>query len=399
LVIKHDRTEEDTMAFTALFKGLRVVDFTQVLSGPFATMLLADAGADVVKIEKPQTGDPTRQWGPPFVYGESLYFAAFNRGKRSVAWDLHDPKDRCSVKKLLGSADVLVENFRPGWMAQWGLDADTLLAENPRLIYCSIKGYRADSHNANRPGVEVLLEAESGLMAITGSEAGDDPVRLGIAAIDMMTGAFAVAQIASMLYRREKTGKGGAITVSLEETADLMMTHPWLLYLRAGAIYPRSGSAHASIAPYEAFRTQDRPIILGAIDDTAFQRLAETLGEPQWVDRDEWRTNEDRVLHRSALKTAIEAKLSQHPAAHWHALFVSRGLPVALVNSVDQAAKAWSNSPIPKLSAYHRLLGQLTWPTSPWLSDGGTVLPPPELGEHTQQFPAAWQNTIEGSNN
>ena len=386
------------MAFTALFKGLRVVDFTQVLSGPFATMLLADAGADVVKIEKPQTGDPTRQWGPPFD-GASLYFAAFNRGKRSVSWDLHNPKDRDRMKTLLGSADVLVENFRPGRMAQWGLDADTLLAAHPRLIYCSVKGYREDGHNANRPAVEVLLEAESGLMGITGSESGDDPVRLGVAAIDMMTGTFAVAQIASMLYRREKTGKGGAITVSLEETADLMMTHPWLLYLKAGAIYPRSGSAHASIAPYEAFHTQDRPIILGAIDNTAFERLADTLGVPDWVDREEWRTNEDRVLHRSALKAAIEAKLSLHPAAYWQALFVSRGLPVALVNSVDQAAEAWRNSPIPKLSAYHRLLGQLTWPTSPWLSEGGAVLPPPELGEHTQQFPAMWQHTIEGSNN
>ncbi len=360
-------------------------------------MLLADAGAEVIKVERPIQGDPTRQWGPPFIQGESLYFASFNRGKKSVVLDLHQPGDRARAQRLALAADVVVENFRPGWMSQAGLDAGTLCAANPRLIYCEIKGYRRDGAMARRPAVEVTLEAQSGLMDITGSRERPEPVRQGVAAIDMMTGVLAVAGIFSALYRREQTGRGDRVAVSLEETAGLMMTHPWLMYVVAGAEYPRSGSAHPSIAPYEAFATADRPIIIGAIDDGQFRRLAEALEEPLWAEREAWRTNAARVKDRAALKEALEQKLRTHPASYWETVLTPLGLLAAEVQSVAEAARRWHEGASPKLTATHARLGDLAWPTSPGRAEGGPVLPPPLLDEHREDVRPLWQNSADRS--
>jgi crotonobetainyl-CoA:carnitine CoA-transferase CaiB-like acyl-CoA transferase len=361
---------------------IRVLDFSQVLSGPFATMLLADGGAEVIKVEHPTQGDVTRHWGPPFLADQSLYFLAFNRGKKSLTLDLHDPRDQAIARQWAHRADVVVENFRPGVMARFGLDDHSLRRDHPGLIYAAIRGYRPTSARAADGAVEVVLEAEAGLMAMTGDPDGREPVRLSVAAIDMMAGVFLVARVFEALYRREQTGMGETVIVYLGEVAQLMMTHPWLLALNADYDYPRMGSRHPNIAPYEAFVTRDRPLILGAMNDAQFQQLSKALGYPQWADDPRWKTNADRVRDRERLHQAIEAILRERSASEWQTVFTRAGVLCAVVHTPRAAAQAWLASAVPKLTAHHPRCGPLTWPTSPFRPEGGEVLPPPELGQH-----------------
>ncbi|MCF8565812.1 CoA transferase [Alicyclobacillus tolerans] len=377
-------------------EGIRVLDFTQILSGPFATMLLADAGAEVVKVERPKSGDPTRHWGPPFIEDESIYFAAFNRGKHSVELDLKKTEDLNRLRDLACTADVIVENIRPGSLEKHGLAYRDLCKLNPRLIYVSIRGYSEHSTRANDPGLEVIMEAESGLMSITGPGEGGDPVRLGVAAIDMMTGVFAVSWIYSLLYQRERTGQGGYAAVSLEETTALMMTHPWLMYLKAGMDYKASGTAHPSIAPYEVFRTQDKRLMLGAVDDAQFERLAHLLGVSDWLQRPEWATNSQRVENRLQLHQAIEEHLLTNTAEYWREKLAEAKLPVGIVEPVSSAAKQWSESQMPRLHANHPTLGALEWPGSPGMSRDGEVCPPPLLGDWNELVFRKWFTTGRG---
>lgn len=356
--------------------GVRILDFTQVLSGPLATMLLADAGADVVKVERPPGGDLTRQWGPPFVEEESVYFAAFNRGKRSICLDLTRAEDQVIARRLAGVCDVVIENLRPGALERLGLGYRDVLADNPRVIYLSIRGYRPESPRASDPALEVILEAESGMMSITGSGNGEY-VRQGVAVIDMMTGMAAVGKIMEALYRRAVSGEGGHQVVSLEETAGLMMTHPYVMYLVGGAAYPPSGTTHPSIAPYEHFRTGDRAIILGAVNDGEFYRLAKALGHEEWSDHPVWSTNAGRVRDREAVHEAIEAVLRTESADHWVEVFRAAKLVVGIIETVPQAAAAWAETG-PFLHASHPRLGVLKFPPSPWRREG-SVAPPPIL--------------------
>ncbi len=366
-------------------RGLRVLDFTQVLSGPFASMLLADAGSDVVKVERPPAGDITRQWGPPFVQEESLYFAAFNRGKKSLVADLTEAGDRALVWELARRADVVLENLRPGTLEKYGLGYADLRRELPGLIYVSIRGYRADSSRAQDPALEVVLEAESGLMAITGT---GEPVRQGIAVIDMMTGSFAVARILDALYNRERTGRGQHVVLSLQETAELIMTHPYLAHSKAHAPYPPGGTTHPSIAPYEHFRTRDRPIILGAVNDPEFRRLATTLGHPEWTGGS-WSTNAGRVADRARLHETLQGILITEPGVIWVERFRQAKLVVGLVRSLDLATDTWFHGESPKLVSHDDRYGTLTYPASPWAMDG-EVNAAPQLGAHHDEIVDRW---------
>ncbi|PWI57850.1 CaiB/BaiF CoA transferase family protein [Sulfoacidibacillus thermotolerans] len=370
--------------------GIRVLDFTQVLSGPFATMLLADAGADVVKVERPDRGDITRGWGPPFIHGESVYFAAFNRGKRSICLDLTNSEMSDVARRLSLKADVVIENLRMGVMERYGLGPDELLKEHPELIYVSIRSYPNYSSRALDSGLEVVLEAESGLMSITGSGNQAEPTRQGVAVIDMMTGMAVVARIYQALYMRAKTGKGEYLTISLEEISALMMTHPWLMYLQGETVYQASGSRHPNIAPYEVFQTKDQLLLLGAVDDAQFLRLATVLGHPEWAVKSDWTTNEKRVCDRDKLHQAIESQLISEGAEYWHTRFAHAKLPVGIVKSIEAAAEEWRDRQGPKLYAQHPVFGQLAWPVSPWRQQGGNVLAPPTLGNATQTVLSEW---------
>lgn len=376
-------------------QGVRILDFTQILSGPFCTMLLADAGADVVKVERPLTGDITRAWGPPFVSGESLYFAAFNRGKRSICLDLSDAQDLETAKSLAGRADVLVENLRPGALERRGLGAAALRAARPELIHVGLRGYDPLSDRRHDTALEVILEAESGMMAITGPEGGQEPVRLGIAAIDMLTGVSAVGRIFAALYQREKTGVGETIELSLEQSAQLMMTHPWLMYLAGGVGYEAAGSGHPNIAPYEVFSTADHPLMLAAVDDAQFRRLVGALGKPGWADVPRWSTNAGRVQDRAHLHDAIGAVLEDKSADHWVQVFRAAQLPSGVVQPAADAARIWQQSRAPRLSAVHPVLGALEWPTSPWAPEGGEVLAPPLLDADHGQILRDWLGKAE----
>ncbi|HEX7057364.1 MAG TPA: CoA transferase, partial [Bacilli bacterium] len=317
-------------------------------------------------------------------------FAAFNRGKKSAQFDLQNPHDRKQVHKLALAADVIVENIRVGSLSKYGLGAEDLLKENPRLIYVSIRGYTEQSPRALDPGLEVILEAESGLMSITGPGEGGNPVRLGVAAIDMMTSMQAVGCVYSALYQREKSGRGGHFSVSLEETAALMMTHPWLMYLLGKTEYKPSGTEHPNIAPYEVFPTKDAPLMLGAIDDNQFARLARALNCEEWLSRPEWATNGSRVANRKSLHQAIARKLADNTAEHWRNLLAELKLPVGIVESVASAATKWANGNAPRLSAHHPTLGPIIWPVSPWRPQGGDIAPPPILGAATEEVLNDW---------
>lgn len=211
-----------------------------------------------------------------------------------------------------------------------------------------------------------------------------------VAAIDMMTGMAVVARIYEALYVRARTGNGSYISISLEETAALMMTHPWLMYLHGGDVYQASGSKHPNIAPYEVFQTKDKPILVGAVDDLQFRRFSDVIGHPEWVDDPTWSTNGNRVRHREALHQAIQSELLTQNANDWRELFSNAKLPVGIVESVDSAASGWKNSQAPKLTAEHPVFGSMTWPVSPWRQDGGRVLAPPTLGNSTHDILVAW---------
>ncbi|MCL6599176.1 MAG: CoA transferase [Alicyclobacillus macrosporangiidus] len=376
----------------AWLKGVKVLDFTQILSGPMATMVLADAGADVVKVEKPGIGDTTRRWGPPFVQGESLYFAAFNRGKRSIALDLNTREDLELAKRLAMRADVVVENLRPGTLDHFGLGAAHLRSERPELIYVSITGYRAGSSRSGDPALEVILEAETGLMDITGTEDGRH-VRLGVAAIDMMTGVAAAARIFGALYFRAVHGQGETISVSLEETAAFMMTHPWMMFLHGHQRYEKCGTGHPNIAPYEDFQTADLPIIVAAVDDQQFQRLCTVLDRPEWASDPSWRTNAGRVLNRHELHRNIEDILMARPAHHWVKELQKAKISVGVVNPVHIAARQWLDGNTPKLTSEHPRMGTLWWPTSAWNQLGGNVAPPPLLDADRERVISEWLGT------
>lgn len=368
--------------------GVRILDLSRVLAGPFCTMFLGDLGADVIKVEHPARGDDTRAWGPPFVGAESAYYLAINRNKRSVAVDLKTAAGRRIAQELARRSDVLVENFRPGTLDRLGLGYADLEPLNPGLIHCAISGFGSSGPDRDRPGLDVVVAAAGGLMSITGEE-GRPPVKPGVALTDIATGLCAVGAILSALYARRTTGRGQRIDLSLLGTQVALLINVASNYLLAGQVPRRWGSAHPSIAPYQAFEASDGYVVIGATNDALWRRFCAAAGLESLAGDPRFATNEQRVRHREALLAAIEPVLRSRPRDEWVDRLRRAGVPCAPVNTVDEVFHdpqvahlgLVQDVPHPTLGAV-RLIGS---PVTLSRTPTSIRRHPPLLGEHTAE--------------
>jgi crotonobetainyl-CoA:carnitine CoA-transferase CaiB-like acyl-CoA transferase len=320
----------------AALGGLQILDFSRVLAGPFATMMLADLGADVVKVERPGGGDETRSWGPPHdARGQATYFQAVNRNKRSIALDLADARDRDRALELASTADVIVENFRPGVMDRLGLGYDALRDANPGLIYCSITGFGAGA-GASLPGYDLLVQALGGLMSITGSPDGE-PQKVGVAVVDVLAGLFASVGILAALRHRDATGDGQRVEVNLLSSLLAALVNQGSAFTIAGVVPGRLGNAHPSISPYELYETGDGELVLAVGNDRQFAALCDVLGAPELAADPRFAGNGERVAHREELRDALVGRLAAASAAEWAARLTEVRVPAGVVNDLRGA--------------------------------------------------------------
>ena len=320
---------------TGALEGLVIADFSRVLAGPYATMLLGDLGAHVIKVERPGTGDDTRAWGPPWCGDEATYFLSVNRNKRSVTLDLQDPSGVATARQLVSQADVVVENFKPGTFDRLGLGYEALRVDNPALIYCAVTGF-GSGQGRDLPGYDLLVQAAGGLMSITGSRP-DEPVKVGVALVDVVTGLHAAVGILAALRHRMVTGEGQRIEVNLLSSLLSGMVNQSSGYAAGGFVPEIMGNRHPSIAPYESFPTADKPIIIAVGNDRQFRSCAEVLGEAAWADDTRFATNPERVRHREALFTAMCERLSTRPADEWFHALTKVGVPCGPINDIAGA--------------------------------------------------------------
>jgi crotonobetainyl-CoA:carnitine CoA-transferase CaiB-like acyl-CoA transferase len=326
----------DTSPPTASLDGLRILDFSRVLAGPFATMMLADLGAAVLKVERPGTGDETRSWGPPYdERGEATYFQSVNRNKESVVLDLRDDEDLARARALAADADVVVENFRPDVMDKLGLGYEQLRGDNPGLVYCSITGFGAGA-GAEIPGYDLLVQALGGLMSITGTPEGE-PQKVGVALVDVLAGLFSSLGILAALRHRDRTGEGQRVEVSLLGSLLSGLVNQGSAYTIAGSVPGRMGNAHPSISPYELYETGDGALVLGVGNERQFGALCEVLGAPELADDERFASNGERVAHRDELRDELVARLAAAPAAEWARRLTDARVPAGVVNDVAGA--------------------------------------------------------------
>src|SRR6201995_134641 len=315
---------------------LRILDFSRILAGPFATMVLADLGADVIKVERPGSGDETRSWGPRVdARGRATYFLSVNRNKHSVALDLTDADDLARARELAASADVVVENFRPDVMDKLGLGYDTLAAENPGLIFCSITGFGAGA-GAELPGYDLLVQALGGLMSVTGSPEGE-PQKVGVALVDILAGLFASVGILAALRHRDRTGEGQRVEVNLLSSLLAGLVNQASAYTGAGSVAGRMGNAHPSISPYELYATGDGDLVVAVGNERQFSALCQALGAPELAADPRFGSNADRVANRAALKAELIRRLAGAPAAEWAARLTAVRVPAGVVNDLAGA--------------------------------------------------------------
>jgi len=318
---------------TGALEGIVVADFSRVLAGPYATMLLADLGATVVKVERPGAGDDTRAWGPPFAEdGQSTYFQSVNRNKLSIDLDLGDAGDAATARRLAARADVLVENYRPGGLDRFGLGYRQVAEGNPGLVYCSITGF-GSTGGRDLPGYDLLVQAMGGLMSITGT---DQPTKAGVAVVDVLTGLHASVAILAALHHRDRTGEGQHIEVTLLGALLSSLVNQAGGFVGAGSVPTFMGNAHPSIAPYEVFATADRPMIIAVGNDGQFVKLAEALGAPHLSGDPRYATNSARVAHRAELKQDLEALLAGAGADAWQSTITAAGVPCGPINTIEQ---------------------------------------------------------------
>ena len=377
--------DEDVSTGLAL-SGIRVADFSRVLAGPLATMLLADLGADVVKIERPESGDDTRGWGPPFVGGDAAYFLSLNRNKRSVTLDLSSDEGRSAARRLALASDVVVENFRPGLMERFGLDHASLAAEHPGLVYCSLTAF-GEGDPAARPGYDIIVQALSGLMSFTGHPGGE-PTKVGVALLDVICGLYACNAIQAALIGRGTTGRGARVTVSLFDASVAALVNQAANYLLGGLVPEPLGNAHPNIVPYQLFETADRPIILAAGNDRLFERTCEVVGRPELAADERFATNAARVRNRDALIPLLSAELAGRSAVEWLEALEAAAVPCAPVRKLDEVfASAEGAAAIQEIDDPAR--GLLRLVADPIRVDGRVPparFPPPRLGEHTDEI-------------
>ncbi|MBB5222742.1 crotonobetainyl-CoA:carnitine CoA-transferase CaiB-like acyl-CoA transferase [Amaricoccus macauensis] len=368
-------------------KGLRVLDLSRVLAGPWATMTLGDLGAEVLKVEQPGAGDDTRRWMPPSLDGVSTYYLAANRNKKSIAIDIGTPAGRALIVELARQSDVLIENFRPASLRKFGLTYDDLREINPRLIVCSISGYGRGHALEERPGYDFVIQAESGFMSITGERDGE-PVRLGVAFIDLISGMNAVQAILAALVMRERTGKGQWLDISLTDSAMFLLANVASGYLNTGTEPRRYGNAHPSVVPYQLFDCADGRVALAVGNDQQFRRFCRIIGRPELADDPRFATNKGRAEARDALLPVIEACLSERPLGDLLADLRASGVPAGEVRSVGQAfgsEVAALRDTI--LSTHCERVGTVRSVRNPLrMSDSpfAAPTPPPGVGEHTR---------------
>ena len=372
-------------------EGIKVLDLSRVLAGPWCTQLLADLGAEVIKIERPGSGDDTRHWGPPW-HGEgkarvAAYFLSANRGKKSAAIDFARPEGAALVRKLAEQADIVVENFKVGGLEKFGLDAASLRTANPNLIYASITGFGQDGPYADRAGYDYIIQGMGGLMSITGlpdGEPGGGPMRVGVAVVDLFTGLYTTVAILSALYGREKTGQGAHVDMALFDIQLAMLANQASNALISGKDPPRQGNTHPNIVPYQPFEASDQPIIVAVGNDRQFARLAEICGHPEWVSDQRFSNNGARVANRDAIVDLVSETIRQKPAAQWLEQLEGAGIPAGPINQVRQALE--------DVQAQHRGMVRTLAGTplvgSPVRIDdlrADSDLLPPALGEHTDE--------------
>jgi crotonobetainyl-CoA:carnitine CoA-transferase CaiB-like acyl-CoA transferase len=314
-------------------KGLRVVDLTKDFAGPFCTMILSDLGAEVVKIEKPGTGDETRAWGPPFVNGQSYYFLSLNRGKKSIVLDLKTTEAQRIVRKLVLDSDILVESFRPGTLAHYKLDYPSLRRVNKALVYCSISGFGQTGPYKNRPGYDITAFAMSGIMSTTGEE-GRPPIRVSIPVADIAAGHYASTAILACLSRRLVTGRGEYIDIALYDSIVSWLTYLATYYFATGKQPSRMGSAHPSIVPYQAFNCRDKPLVVAVGNDSQWKAFCDVLGLEYLSRRKEYKTNPQRVRNRKRLIPILARRLKSQKASYWNSQLDKKGVPAAPVNTI-----------------------------------------------------------------
>ena len=331
--------------------GIKVLDLSRVLAGPWCTQVLADLGADVVKVERPGLGDDTRQWGPPFLKDaegndttQASYFTACNRNKRSVTIDMATPEGQALIKQMALQADIVVENFKVGGLKQYGLDHESLRALNPRLIYCSVTGFGQDGPYAERAGYDLMVQAMTGMMSITGradTEPGGGPLRVGVAVIDLFTGMYASNAILAALHVRDNattgTGQGQHIDMALLDVGMAVLANQASGFLATGKAPGRMGNSHPSLAPYQDFPTQDGNMLLAIGNDGQFQRFCAAAGQPDWAVDARFTTNTLRVQHRSELIPMMEAVTRTRSTAAWIALLEDKAVPCGPINTIAQA--------------------------------------------------------------
>jgi crotonobetainyl-CoA:carnitine CoA-transferase CaiB-like acyl-CoA transferase len=370
-------------------EGLRVLDLSRVLAGPYATMVLADLGADVIKVEHPERGDDTRQWGPPFAGGESAYFLSVNRNKRSTGVDLKEPEDLEKVKRLAVEADVLIENMKRGALEKLGLGYEALREANPGLVYCSITGF-GPGKDEERPGYDFLVQARAGIMGITGfPEPDGQPTKVGVAIADIVCGLHAATAILAALHEREQTGEGARIEVPLFESTLSWLANRGQEYLVSGEDKGRMGNAHPTIVPYQTFDASDKQIAVAVGNDAQFGRLCSAIGRSELAGDERYATNPARVANREELVDVLQKEFSKRAADEWVEMIREAGVPIGPVNAL---ADVFSDEHVLSSgilqTVEHPAAGVLEMLASPVLVDGARLpvrRPPPTLGQHNDE--------------
>lgn len=384
--------------------GLRVLDLSRVLAGPWASQLLADMGADVVKLERPEAGDDTRAWGPPWVkdkHGESTeesaYYSSANRNKRSLTVDISSVEGQSLIRNLAVEADVLIENFKVGGLKRYALDYDSLKSMNPRLVYCSITGFGQTGPKAARPGYDFLIQGLGGLMSITGradGTPGEGPVKVGVALTDVMTGLYATIAIQAALAHRERSGKGQYIDLALQDVQVACLANQAANYLVGGEVPTRMGNAHPNIVPYQDFPTADGYMIITAGNDGQFSRMCQVLGHTEWSQLPRFATNPERVRHREELVSLICDVTITQTTDQWVQAMSEAGVPCGPINTLDRVfADPQVVHREMRVEMQHPSGNIIPLVANPIRFSASPVeyrLPPPTLGQHSEEVLAQW---------
>lgn len=373
-----------------LLEGVRVLDLSRVLAGPYCTMILGDLGADVIKIEAPGLGDDTRHWGPPFARGgESAYFLCVNRNKRSMTLNLKSDQGQHILKELVRKSDILLENFRVDTLEKWGLSYAALQELHPGLIYCTITGYGYTGPYRHLPGYDFIIQAQGGLMSITGPELGE-PYKVGVAIADITAGLFACNAILAALFEHERTGKGQRIDISLLDSQIAWLANVGSNYLISGETPLRYGNAHPNIVPYQTFKASDGYFALAIGNDSQWRQFCDKTGQTAWAEDIRFQTNARRVTNRADLIPLLDELFAHAEISHWLAILEDIGVPCGPINSIDQvledpqviAREMVIDIPHSSAGSVRLVASPLKIPTAPTV----VRLPPPMLGEHSGQI-------------